>query len=110
MARSEDSTLVNTHIIYKDEQGRIREMWTDGRTPTWQNDEPSVFADVDDDTDLACLTITVDPPSFEQDYYYPAYLVPNTHLQRCFFQRRGFIVEVRRTEDGWEEIGEIPMP
>jgi hypothetical protein len=53
--------------------------------------------------------MTMDAVWDEDEWHYPSYLFPDTHLQRCFFQRDGFIVEVRRIEDGWEEMGVVPM-
>ncbi|KAH7310499.1 hypothetical protein B0I35DRAFT_439164 [Stachybotrys elegans] len=107
-ARSNGSELVNTYILYQDEDRHIKQAWMDD-SEEWQFSSPEALRYADEDTDIACLTMSMSPTHLDaDDWRFPVFLSADINLQRCFFQRGGYIIEVSRVDNEWRETARIP--
>lgn len=77
---------------------------TDIDSSGWQSPKTDpVFNGADNPTNIACVTAAA---STNPDIP----LTSATELNRCYFQKRGKLIEVHYDGSKWSTLGEIPMP
>jgi hypothetical protein len=103
--QGEDDSLVDTFIIYQDDDSSLKQVWTDDGK-TWQKSSPEAFQHADAGTDITCVTLAVWEGS---DIVEAARMLPANHMARCYFRRGGQVVEARLRGTDWFDNGPLPL-
>jgi len=99
IARDNTTALLNTYLIYQAADGRI--MYGANTNSTWDGPRTdSVFDGADIPTNLACVTAAADSVR-------P--LTSATDLNKCYFQRKGELVEVLYDGSKWSKVGTVSI-
>lgn len=79
----------------------------------WKTTSPQALKDADAGTSITCVALS--PWSCDmsnnpngQLFVAPVERIPD--FTRCFFWKKGFVVEVRRDEKGWVNLGPVNLP
>ena len=108
VARSnkDSKNLVNTFIVYQDDDSDIKQVWTEDGL-AWHKSSPNALKGADNGTDIACLTLSTWDGSKIVE---PAKILTANYMARCYFQRGGAVVEARLRGTDWFEHSILPIP
>jgi hypothetical protein len=114
-AGDDDSQHVDTSVLYLDAADNINVVSSDSTegsqsaTAAWKTAKPDALRGADKDTNIACLNMATAGYNATN---MPMLLEPASEETRCYFQRGGWVVEVKLdvgTGD-WVNVGNVPMP
>lgn len=105
---------VDTYVLYRDANADVGVVYAVASSSSsgeaeWKTARPEVMKGVDKDSDVACLTLATSASNAAK---VEVSLEQAGEEARCYFQRKGRVVEVRLdAETGeWVAAGEVPMP
>ncbi|KAK2589851.1 hypothetical protein QQS21_012473 [Conoideocrella luteorostrata] len=99
-ARDGSSDLFNTYLLYQAADGKIM-YGTNTNSSGWVGPSTdAVFDGADVPTNLACVTMA-------PDYESKLQLLSATDQNKCYFQRKGELVEVAYSGGSWSELGTV---
>jgi hypothetical protein len=108
----ETNPTVIVTFLYQDFDGDIKEMRADG-SDGWKETSPEALKDADTGTSIACVALSAWSCEVPKDDNMKLSVEPVNRIPdytRCFFWKKGFVVEVRRDETGWVNLGPVNLP
>jgi len=112
----DDGGEFETVVLFKDDDDQINIAYidfsvSDRSKVTWSQEiqKPSLFRDVDPDTNIACVTMPLSPAGADGDPVDVEELSTRDG-NKCYFQRKGQLIEVRYGGGWvWTDMRAVPI-
>jgi hypothetical protein len=107
------SKAVSTYLLYQadDDSGDIKQLSLEDGS-SWKTSSPKALAGADVGTSITCVSMA-GRTCRSDDWQEIEATTPvglGDHLQRCYFWRKGYVVEVLLRDGEWMELGHVNLP